>query len=187
MTRKSKGVCCALFALALCSSVAMSAFAQTPSPPPIKMGLWQSNVTTTMGGFQIPPDVAEKMRAMGRPVPGGPQTTAVQSCMTADEWGKTWEKMNSNGDQKCTSTNRTLEEHKLSFDESCVSPRGGTFTGHFEMQFDDDEHSHGSLHMKGEQGPSGQPITIDMTMNSHFVAADCGEVKPGEAKVLKTE
>lgn len=185
MTRKSQGARCALLVLTICCLAGVSAFAQA-APPPIKMGLWESSVTTTMGGITIPPDVAAKMQAMGRPVPGGPHTTVTQSCMTPDQWDKAMADMNKQGDSKCTLTNKSMDAHHLSFDQSCTSSHGGTFSGHFDMQFDNDEHSHGTMNMKGTSS-GGQPISIDATLTSHFVSADCGEVKPGEAKVIKTQ
>ena len=51
-----------------------------PAPPPVKMGLWQNTATNTMTGLQIPPEVAAKLQAMGRPVPGAePRTIVTQS------------------------------------------------------------------------------------------------------------
>jgi hypothetical protein len=41
--------------------------------------------------------------------------------------------------------------------------------------------------MKGEGGQRAQPMTIDTTMTSHYLSADCGEVKPGDAKILKNQ
>jgi hypothetical protein len=187
MNRKSQRAFCGLFASTICCLAGVSAFAQAPAPPPVKMGLWESSSTMTMGGFQIPPDVVAKMQAMGRPVPGAPHTTVTQSCMTADEWTKTWANLNKRGDMECKVSDLSQDSQKLSFDSSCTSQRGGAFTGHFEMFFDDDEHTHGSMHMKGEGGSGGQPMVMDMKMTSHFVSADCGEVKPGGAKVIKTE
>ena len=97
------------------------------------------------------------------------------------------ENLNKRGDMDCKVSNFTQDSHKLSFDEACSSPHGGTFSGQFEMLFDSDENSHGTMHMKGEGGSGGQPVSIDMTMTSHFVSADCGAVKPGDAKVIKSE
>ena len=176
-----------LLALALCCLAGASAKGQDlPATPPVKMGLWQSNVTSTIGGLTIPPDVAARLQAMGRPVPGGPHTVVTQSCMTQEEWAKSIEKMNNN-ESKCTYTNRSITSQKFSFDMSCASEHGGVFTGHFEMLVDDPEHTHGSAHMKGEMGPGGQPMTIDTTLSAHYLAADCGTVKPGEAKVITSQ
>ena len=180
---------CLLAALALCCLAAATAKAQDlPATPPVKMGLWQSNITSSIGGITIPPDVAARLEAMGRPVPGAtPQTVVTQSCMTKEEWAKSIEKWNNSSETKCTYTNRSFTSTKFSFDMSCASEHGGVFTGHFEMLVDDDEHTHGSAHMKGEGGPNGQPMTIDTTLSSHYLAADCGDVKPGDAKVIKNQ
>jgi len=57
--------------------------------------------------------------------------------------------------------------------------------GHWEIHFVDDEHSHGSGHMASDSpGPNGQPFAMDMTIDSHFLGADCGDVKPGTPKVI---
>jgi Protein of unknown function (DUF3617) len=188
MTRKStKGGL--LFALALCCLAGAAAKAQDlPATPPVKMGLWESSITTTIGGITIPPDVAARLEAMGRQVPGStPHTTITQSCMTQDEWTKSIERMNDSKETKCTYTNRSITSSKFSFDLSCASEHGGVFTGHFEMNVDNDEHTHGTAHMKGEMGPQGQPMTIDTTLTSHYLSANCGDVKPGEGKTIKSE
>jgi hypothetical protein len=191
VNRKSQGTLRGLFALALCCLAGAAAAAQTTvAPLPVKIGLWESSVTTTMSGLPIPPDVAEKMRAMGRPLPGDPNTMVMQACVTQDEWSKTLANLGKRGDMTCTTSNLMQDSQKLTFDESCVSPRGGTFAGHFEMFFDDAEHSHGEVHMKtagAQDGASSLKITIDVSTTSHFVSADCGDMKPGDAKVIKTE
>ncbi len=187
MTRKST-ILGLLFALAFCSLAGTLAKAQDlPATPPVKMGLWESSITSTIGGITIPPDVAARLQAMGRPVPGiTPHTTVTQSCMTKEEWAKSIEKWNNN-EAKCTYTNRDFTSQKFSFDMSCASEHGGVFTGHFEMLVDDDEHTHGTAHMKGETGQAGQPMTIDTTLSSHYLGADCGDIKPGDAKIVKSQ
>jgi Protein of unknown function (DUF3617) len=187
MTRKSTlgGM---LLALSLCCLAATVAKAQEmPATPPIKMGLWESSINSNITGITLPPEVIARLQAMGRPVPGGAHTVVTQSCMTPDEWTKSIERMNNSNQSKCTYTNKSFTAQKISFDMSCASEHGSVFTGHFEMNIDDDQHSHGSAHMKGEGGPNGQPMTIDTTLSSHFVASDCGDVKPGDAKIIKNQ
>jgi len=186
-TKSTKGGL--LLALALyCLAGALAKAQDLPATPPVKMGLWESSITSTIGGMTIPPEVAARLQAMGRPVPGStPHTTVTQSCMTKEEWAKSFEKMNNN-EAKCTYTNRNFTSEKISFDMSCASEHGGVFTGHFEMLIDNDEHTHGSAHMKGEAGQGGgQPMTFDTTLSSHYLGADCGDVKPGDAKVIKNQ
>jgi len=177
-----------LLALAFCCLAVSGAKAQDlPTTPPVKMGLWQTTVTSTMTGLTIPPEVAARLQAMGRPVPGStPHTSVSQSCMTKEEWAKSIERMNNN-EAKCTYTNRNFTSDKFSFDMSCTSEHGGVFSGHFEMLVDDDTHTHGTANMKSEGGPNGQVLTINTTLSSHYLGADCGDVKPGESKSLKDE
>lgn len=172
--------------VAVCA--AATAFAQSSAPPPVKMGLWETTITSQMSGFQLPPDVVAKLKAMGRSVPGGAHTTVSQGCLTPEEWQKSMEGMNQPPNSDCTITHRQIESRKFSFDISCKSEHGGTTTGHWEMQATDDEHSHGSGHMASDAaGPNGQHFTMDMTLNSHFVSTNCGDVKPGNAKIIRHE
>lgn len=158
------------------------------SAPPIKMGLWETTVTSQMSGFQLPPDVVAKLKAMGRPVPGGPHTMVTQGCLTREEWQKDLEDMNRSSRNDCVFTHNQMESKKFSFDMSCKTQQGMTTTGHWEMQVIDDEHGHGSGHMQSDAaGPNGHSFAMSMTMDSHYLSADCGDVKPGEGKVIRQE
>src|ERR1700729_2140393 len=103
-------ICLAMAMLA--SSVAM--VAQAPATPPVKVGLWQSTNTVTMTGIQIPPEVAARMQAMGRQVPGGPHTTVTQSCLTAEKWQKTFSDMQQQRDQRCNLSNQQMSSSGMS-------------------------------------------------------------------------
>lgn len=62
--------------LALCTLAGVAARAQDlPATPPVKMGLWESTIVSKIGGLTIPPEVAERLEAMGKPVPGATPTT----------------------------------------------------------------------------------------------------------------
>lgn len=176
--------------LVFCAVVSAGAQTATPPPvtmpPPVKMGLWETSVTSKMGGFQLPPDVVAKLEAMGKPVPGAPHTTVTHGCLTPDEWQKGLDQMNKPNNADCEYTNRQSGGGKYSFDVSCKLQSGATMKGHFEMLIDDDEHSHGSYHMTSDQaGPNGQTFSADATIDTHYLGADCGDVKPGDAKVIK--
>ncbi|MGC2547687.1 MAG: DUF3617 domain-containing protein [Silvibacterium sp.] len=162
------------------------ASAQTATPPPVKMGLWETTVNSKIGGLQLPPDVVAKLQAMGRPVPGAPHTTVSQGCLTPAEWQKDMEQMNQPNNAECEYSNRQAGSGKNSFDVSCKTQRGGTMKGHLEMLVVDDEHSHGSYQMASDQaGPNGQTFSMDATIDTHFVGADCGDIQPGAAKIIK--
>lgn len=160
--------------------------AQT-GPPPIKMGLWQANLTQTMTGMDLSPRIIAKLKAMGRPTPGT-SNTMVRNCYTAEEWKKSLAGMQSAGDKSCTRTNIVQDTHHLSLDMACVDEnKKPTMAGHMEMLFDSAEKMRGAMTMKGLQpGPQGNPISVDMKIDSHFVSTNCGDVKPGEGKLLST-
>jgi len=176
--------CVLLFCAAGLAS-AQSALSPT-APPPVKMGLWETSVTSQMSGFQLPPDVVEKLKQMGREVPGAPHTTVTHGCLTPAEWQKDIEEMNKPHNSDCSVEKHEPGPKKFSFDISCKTQQGMTMNGHWEMEVVDDEHGHGSGEMKSDQaGPNGQPFAMSMTMDTRYLGADCGDVKPGDAKIIK--
>ncbi|MFZ0662569.1 MAG: DUF3617 domain-containing protein [Acidobacteriaceae bacterium] len=175
-----------VFLLALCAVAVAAAQAVPPTtPPPVKMGLWETTLTTHMSGFQLPPEVVERLKQMGRPVPGGAHTMVTQGCLTPDEWRKDMEDMNKPRNSDCTITKHGDDVRSLSFDISCKQGNS-TISGDWEMHVIDNEHGHGSGHMTSDQaGPNGQSIVVDSTMDSRYLGADCGDVKPGATKIIK--
>ena len=155
------------------------------APPPVKMGLWETHVTSQVKGIVLPPDVIERLKQMGRPLPGAAHTTVTRGCLTPEEWRQELEAMNKPSDAKCTVTRHTDNVNSISFDVSCKTGEG-TLNGHWEMHIIDDEHAHGSGHMTSDQtGPNGQSFTADSTIDTRYLGADCGDVKPGPARVMK--
>ena len=155
------------------------------TPPPVKMGLWETHVTSQVKGIELPPDVIERLKQMGRPLPGEAHTTVTRGCLTPEEWRQELEEMNKPTNTDCTVTRNTDNVSSISFDVSCKTEEG-TVTGHWEMHILDDEHAHGSGHMKSDQtGPNGQSFTADSTVDTRWISADCGDVRPGKAKVME--
>lgn len=152
--------------------LAASAAAQTGSgsPPPIRMGLWESEVNVTMSGMPM----------------GDTSTVHASihhSCMTSDSWKKSLE--NLHGSQtvpNCTTANMQQDAHKLSFDEDCSSEQGINTSVHVEMLLDSEEEMHGTVAMKMSGPAFPQGMSANSTIHSKFVSADCGSVKPGEQK-----
>ena len=174
------------FILVFCAAIAGAQTATPAAPPPVKMGLWETSVTSQINGLQLPPDVIAKLKAMGRTPPGGTHTMVSQGCLTPEEWQKQMADMNRPTDSDCKITNRQVTPRKVSFDVSCKSESGATTNGHWEMHVVDNKHGQGSAHMTSSTpGPSGQNLDMDMNFASHFVSADCGSVKPGDAKVIR--
>ena len=168
----------ALATLPLLASFAALAAAQTVEAPPIKMGLWQSEVTTTMQG--VPDSPMSHAMGSGR-------TTVTQGCLTPDTWKKDIQGMQQHmRNTDCTMSNFEQDAHHVSFDEACTagSQPGYSNNVHFEMLIDDTENAHGHADMKmtGPAFPDG--MTMHTAMKSKYLSSDCGDVKPGESKVI---
>ena len=152
------------------------------STPPVKMGLWQTTVVSTMAGIQLPPEVLEKMKAAGRSVPGStPQTTVTQGCLTPEKWQQSWQRAQQGGD--CQTKNFKQDASGMSADIECKTERG-TSTGHTQVNFISPEKAHGTTHMEIVTGRSPQPIVMDITMDSVYQGADCKGISPDSAKVI---
>ncbi|MFP5230122.1 MAG: DUF3617 domain-containing protein [Acidobacteriota bacterium] len=161
----------------LLTFVAVAA-AQTPTtPPPIKMGLWQSEVTTSVAGAPNTP--------MGQAMGGAGRTTVTQGCLTPESWARDIQ-----GAQQrqhaadCTQSNFQQDTHKVTFDEVCSNQGGYSTNVHFEMLIDDTEDAHGHADVKTSGPAFPQGMTMHMTMKTKFLSSDCGSVKPGEGKVI---
>jgi len=147
--------------------------AQSPEPPPIKMGLWQTETSSEMTGMPNMPA-------------GRSRSNVVQGCMTPDSWKDSLTKLQERPNSDCTTKNIKQTGHTFAVDESCTSDRF-TSTTHFEATVDDTEHMHGSGTMEISSPQFPQPMKANMKMTSHFVSSDCGDVKPGESKVIRHE
>jgi Protein of unknown function (DUF3617) len=165
----------------LAGSILMGA-QDTPAPPAVKMGLWQNTSTNTMTGIQIPPEVAAKLQAMGRPVPGAaPTTTVTQSCLTPEKWQKSFANMQQNKD--CQFTNVHQSATGMSGDMACTSA-GGASKGHMEATFVSQEKINGKVHMEITSARQPQPIVMDVTFEGLYQGADCKGISPDSPKII---
>jgi hypothetical protein len=165
-----------IFFLAL-SSAAMRAQAQLSDVPPVSMGLWQTETTSTVSGVENTP-MAGMAAAMGR-------SHVTQSCLTPDKWESDIQGLNARQQHGCTLSNLHQDAHEVSFDEACTSERGGATTAHIDILIDSSDHTHGTVLMKIANPALPQPMTMTMTMISQHMGASCGDVKPGEGKMIR--
>lgn len=145
--------------------------------PPVTMGLWQTDTTSKVTGLENTP-MAGMAGMMGR-------EHATQSCLTPDQWKRDIQGFNARQQHGCTLSNVHQDSHEVSFDEVCQTGRGGTSTAHADILIDDQQHAHGTVLMKVTDENLPQPMNINVTMNSHYVGSDCGDVKPDSAKMLR--
>ena len=162
--------------LPLLFSLAALASAQSDiTPPPMKMGLWQSDVTVQMSGMP---------NGMSMP----PRTITTQSCMTPETWKSDLQNMQTHRQQmaaKCSTMNVQQDGHHYTADMQCAGQQGMTTTVHVDMQFDSDESMHGTTAATMSGAPNmPQGMSMNSTIKSKYMGADCGDVKPGQGKML---
>lgn len=148
------------------------------SPPPIRMGLWQSEVSVNLSGMEnLPPGA------------GADRTSVHQSCMTPDSWKKSMQAMRGQQPSRvnCTTANMQQDSHRIAFDEQCTAEQGYNTNVHVEMFLDSQEAMHGTAAVK-MTGPAFQrPISMNSTITSKFLSKDCGDIKPGEERAVNPE
>ena len=161
---------------------ALAGRAQAPAPsatlsevPPVTMGLWQTETNATVTGVEGSP-MAGMASAMGR-------SHVIQSCLTPDHWKSDIQGINARQQHGCTLSNVHQDAHEVSFDQVC-GPGASNFT-HVDILIDSTEHAHGTLVLKITNPSLPQPVTVNMTMVSQFLGASCGDVKPGQGKMIK--
>lgn len=106
----------------------------------------------------------------------------TQSCLTPEKWKSDIQGFNARQQHGCTLSNLHQDAHEISFDEACG---GGMNNAHVDILIDDAGHAHGTVLMKIVAPSLPQPVTVNMTMASHYLGSDCGDVKPGEGKMIK--
>ena len=159
------------------------------TPIPIKLGLWETTVSST-NEMALPPEAEARIAAMPaaqqaqvRSMMGGgtPVTSTHKSCVaTQTTMDALLNKAQERPGVKCTFTNKKQTENSASFDTSCVTQQG-TMTGHSEFRMADSDHVSGTTHMTGSMtSPRGGTMTMNITStsSSKYLGADCGDVKP---------
>lgn len=155
------------------------AVAQISDVPPVKMGLWQSEVTSTVTGLENTPMAAYAQSQSGR-------THISQSCMTPESWKQDIQGFNEKQrNRNCSVANAHQDPDKITFDEVCDTGGGSKSEAHFTILIDNAEHAHGTGTMKIAEAQLPQPMTINTNIVAHFMSSDCGDVKPHEGKIIK--
>ena len=80
----------------------------------------------------------------------------------------------------------------MMMDIVCVdSNNQPTMSGHMEMIFDSREQLHGTVTAKGtrpgQPGRPGMPLDMQTKVTAHFLSVSCGDLQPGESKVMSSQ
>jgi hypothetical protein len=170
--------------LLLCLTAISSSLAQSaPAPPalsdvpPVTMGLWETQTSSTVTGVENTP-MAAMAAAISRP-------HVTQSCLTAEKWKSDIQGINARQQRGCTLSNVHQSSSEVSFDQVCTPEHGGTNNAHVDILIDSAQHAHGKVVMNVTNPALPQPMTITVSMASHYVSPACGDVKPGEGKMVQ--
>jgi hypothetical protein len=141
-----------------------------------KAGLWNTSTTTNIA-MAMPPEVAAMMKARGMTMKG--QTYNAQMCMTQAEVDADRPPHMGN-ENKCTSKVVSQSASAMAVDTVCNGEAKGT--GHVQIRYSGAEHYTGSYSFKGEV--DGNPSNMSSSFQGDWVKADCGLVKPFDAKAM---
>jgi len=126
------------------------------TPPPIKMGLWEATVTSSLA----------------------PKPLKTRSCLTPQSYQDAMAHI----PPGCTISNKTQTATSITGDLSCTLQHGGTTTGHIDVEMPDPTTVRSKIDLS--ISVQGQTMPMTLTTESHFVSADCGDVAPGQGKVI---
>lgn len=157
------------------------------TPLDVKVGLWETTVTSTMTGLpampsipdsalaQMPPEQRAKIEEMIKERTGGKPTT-TRSCLTKDKLEKT--NPFENGPKMCTYTIVSSTSSKLEMKTECTQ-NDMKMTGDIVVEAVDSENVKGSVHMNSTGGKtaSSGAMNISSTFTSKWLGAACGDVQ----------
>jgi hypothetical protein len=155
------------------------------TPLSVKVGLWETTVTSNMSGMPMPtipdsvlaqmsPEQRAKIQQAMQEQNGKPITT--KSCLTKEKL------QNTNPFQKapqgCTFTVLSSSGSKMEVKIECVR-NGMTMTGSTVVTANDSENVKGTVHMNmaGSTGSTANGMKMDSSFTSKWLGSSCGDVK----------
>jgi hypothetical protein len=187
-----------LFGIAiLCPLAALTA--QDIKPFDAKPGLWETTVTLDITGMppmpampqltpdqlaKLPPEARQRLEAMmaGRGGGGSPRTITSKSCVSKESIEKGMAFANSN-QANCTRKIVSSSSSKIEMHMECAMEKTDMKTvSDFTVERVDSEHVKAGGITKTTGGPNNRTMESKMNVTSKWLSADCGDLKPGEAK-----
>jgi len=165
----------------VCFSLTLFA-ADKYTPLNIKEGLWEITVTHSMAGMPampaIPPEALAKMtpeqRARIEGMMGG-KPIVQKECITREKLEKASAfNVNRDGGGECRRTVINSTSGKLEMKIHCEGKQGTT-EGTLVMEATGTDSTKGTMHLVS--AGNGHNMAIDMTINSKYLGAACGDVK----------
>jgi hypothetical protein len=157
-------------------------WAVDPMPMDVKLGLWESTVSTQIAGMPaLPPELLAKMTpeqrakmeaAMQGRGGGGARTNSTKHCVTKE----TLSQMLSFGDNRAQNCKKTLVSStgtKQVVHMECTTATTLS-TGDLQFEAVNRETIKGSMVMNA--GPGGRGMSSKMEFTSKWLSSDCGEI-----------
>jgi uncharacterized protein DUF3617 len=169
----------------------IGAGAALAAPPNAKPGLWESTVTRQMEGAPVPPVAdggkltpeqrarLEQMMALRGTT--APTTSVVRYCVTPDA-AQRWESFAHDGgsDAKCE---RTVQDESAGSLRMSIACAGGERQGTVAFTATDANRIRGTIHWVQRQAGGDRKTTVEI--DSRWLSADCGPVRPGAPQQVK--
>jgi hypothetical protein len=151
-----------------------------------KPGLWETTSTSQMEGVnmpampqippdklaQMPPEQRARVEAMLKNRPGSARTSTNRSCQTRETLDHGMGLQN-RGD--CTQQVVSSSSSKMQVHMECSPANGPKSAGDLMIDRIDPGHAKGNLNMKVA---GDHPMTINVSFDTKWISADCGDVKP---------
>ena len=169
---KNPGVVAVLGAMSMCAAVSARA-----EPLDLKLGLWETTFTSSVSGTLIPdallqkmpPAQRERMEAMMKKQQAeGPKTHTSRSCLTQEELGQAFEKVDADEEKTCKRTTLVATRTKQEVTIVCTGERPQK--REWRMTATTRESAKGNVKVVSENGS----VTMDFT--ARWVASECGKV-----------
>jgi len=167
-----------LFAAAVFSLLASALPVHAAEPMDLKLGLWETTVTTNISGSlmsestlkQMSPEQRARIEAaMKKRAADGPKAHTTRTCLTKEKLNRPFDKQGESGNGKCTNTvvtaTRTVQDYKI----QCTGPDARSGVMHMEAQSPE--------RFKSTVKMTSSRSTVNVELNGRWVAADCGKQK----------
>jgi hypothetical protein len=145
-------------------------------PLDLKLGLWETTVTTDVSGSTLPESALKQMSpeqrarieaAMKKREANGPKTRTTKTCLTKEKLNRPFSKPDE--DKRCKHTvvtaTRTVQDYKI----QCTGPESHSGVMHLEATSRESIKS--TIKMNAPRG------AINVEMKGHWVSSDCGKEK----------
>lgn len=118
-----------------------------------------------------------KMGLWESTISGQHGTYKSRSCFTKESYQKSM----ASTPRDCTISNQSWTSHNFTADIACTM-QGASSKGHIDVEFPDAETLHTTMSMTMTM--QGHTTPVSFSTDAHFVSSDCGDIAPGQSRIL---